>query len=431
MIHPQTGERTWIDEAADRFESDWKRARNAQVWQTGRARKSREVRESREKFGEVIDGGSSSTYSLPFDARPKFPIASKSPKERVIMSKHRECRVCVCAFGGVFLVLCLAGSPVAQAGSYKFVTLDAGGPYQTLLYGINDSGVVTGIAINPNNNYYGTGVIFNGGVPTLVSVPGAVDTEFYQNNTAGQIAVSYYGSDLIYHAAVYNSSTSSWNYLPDVPGYLENLAGGINNHGVVLGDPFLNSSYQGGVGWTWNGSSYSFFSAPGADPTKLGTATYSINDAGQIVGYYQDSAGVVHGYLKTGTNFTTLDAPGTVSYTSAQGINNQGYVTGYYVDASGTPNGYLWNNGRFTTIDVPFSGATGTDITSINDRGDLAGWYLDAAGNYHGFEALAVPEPGTGTLMATGLMGLMLFLRRRRRRADGIGAARLSSAHVS
>ena len=25
MIHPQIGERTWIDEAADRFESDWKR----------------------------------------------------------------------------------------------------------------------------------------------------------------------------------------------------------------------------------------------------------------------------------------------------------------------------------------------------------------------------------------------------------------------
>ena len=29
MIHPQTGERTWIDEAADRFESDWKRGSNA------------------------------------------------------------------------------------------------------------------------------------------------------------------------------------------------------------------------------------------------------------------------------------------------------------------------------------------------------------------------------------------------------------------
>ena len=137
------------------------------------------------------------------------------------MSKHRECRVCVCTFGGAFLVLWLAGSPAARAGSYNFVTLDAGGPYQTLLYGINNNGVVTGIAQNPNNNYYGTGVIFNAGVPTLVSMPGAVDTEFYQINTAGQIAASYYASDGIYHAAVYTSSNSSWSNLPDVPGYAE------------------------------------------------------------------------------------------------------------------------------------------------------------------------------------------------------------------
>jgi hypothetical protein len=32
MIHPPTGERTWIDEAADRFESNWKQGGNALVW---------------------------------------------------------------------------------------------------------------------------------------------------------------------------------------------------------------------------------------------------------------------------------------------------------------------------------------------------------------------------------------------------------------
>jgi hypothetical protein len=31
MSHPRTGERTWIDEAADRFESDWKRCGNALI----------------------------------------------------------------------------------------------------------------------------------------------------------------------------------------------------------------------------------------------------------------------------------------------------------------------------------------------------------------------------------------------------------------
>lgn len=142
------------------------------------------------------------------------------------------------------------------------------------------------------------------------------------------------------------------------------------------------------------------------------------------MGYYQDSSGGVHGYLRTGSNYTTLDAPGASGLTSAQGINNLGDVTGYYVDASGTANGYLWYNGQFTTIDVPFAGTTGTDITAINDQGDLVGWYTDANGNYHGFVALSVPEPATITLMATGLLGIFLVSRRSRRYRDGLARTR-------
>ena len=48
---------------------------------------------------------------------------------------------------------------------------DAGATYQTLLYGINNNGVATGIALDAN--FDGTGVIFNA-VLTVVSVLGAV-----------------------------------------------------------------------------------------------------------------------------------------------------------------------------------------------------------------------------------------------------------------
>ena len=39
-----------------------------------------------------------------------------------------------------------------------------GGPYQTLLYGINNNGFVTGLALNPADNYYSTGFIISNGV---------------------------------------------------------------------------------------------------------------------------------------------------------------------------------------------------------------------------------------------------------------------------
>ena len=74
------------------------------------------------------------------------------------------------AFGGAFLVLCLAGIPAARAGSYNFVTVDYGQGYETFLYGINNNGFLTGLAINPNTEL-STGVMFNGGAGTLVVAP--------------------------------------------------------------------------------------------------------------------------------------------------------------------------------------------------------------------------------------------------------------------
>ncbi len=185
------------------------------------------------------------------------------------MTGHRDLRARACALVVALLVSGAAGSREALAGSYNVVTVNYGSGYQTLLYGINDNGLLSGDAYNASTGY-NTGVLFNGGTATLVVAPGANETEFYQVNNSGQVAVSYYGADGIYHAAVYNSAGQSWTNLPDIPGYAENLAGGINNSGTVLGDPFINTSYQGGVGWTWNGTSYSFFSATGRGPHAVG-----------------------------------------------------------------------------------------------------------------------------------------------------------------
>ncbi len=348
------------------------------------------------------------------------------------MLKSSVCRVTALRVGGMILGLCLA-SPLAEAGNYAFVTIDAPGAYGTEVYGINDNGLISGLSFN--SSFQSTGFLYSQGTltPYTAPLPGggsAVDTEFYQVNNAGQVAVSYYGADGIYHAAVYSSLTASWTYLPDIAGAAENLAGGINNHGLVVGDTFTTSSFSGGQGWSWNGSHYSVFSAPGADPTLTpgGTATYSVNDAGQIVGYAIDSSGIYHGYVMTVSSFTMLDYPGAAQYggTSANGINNEGVVTGYYYsDSSGDFSGFLWNNGTFTSLNFP--GAVSTGITSINDQGDLTGYYVDSNGTINGFVAYAVPEPSTLTLLSIGSAGAAWCLYRRGRRATFVAGGKADS----
>jgi hypothetical protein len=286
------------------------------------------------------------------------------------------------------------GAP-STPSTFKFVTLDSNTGLPTENWGINDFRVVSGLDFNPLT-FINSGVLFRHGAQKPIAVPGAHDTETYQINNAGQIAVSYYGASGIYHSAVYDTVHNKWHLLPDVKGARENLAGGINDTGLVVGDTFANDLFQDGVGWTWQNGKYSFFTAPGSDPANGGTATYSVNNQGQIVGYFYDNKDVEHGYIKTGPAFTILNYPGATS-TVAYGINNEGVVVGGY-NAGGVEHGFLWYRGYYQTLDVP--GAADTFITTINDNGDLGGAYIDKKNNFNGFEALDVPA-AKGNIVAT------------------------------
>ena len=59
-----------------------------------------------------------------------------------------------------------------------------------------------------------------------------------------------------------------------------------------------------------NGGVYTTIVPPGS----YGTQPLSINDLGQIVGYYHDVNDVTHGFLYNHGAYTTLDVPGALSY---------------------------------------------------------------------------------------------------------------------
>jgi hypothetical protein len=69
--------------------------------------------------------------------------------------------------------------------------------------------------------------------------------------------------------------------------------------------------------------------APGA----LQTFVKAINDAGEVVGYYQTIT-ATHGFVLDANGFVTIDAPGA-SLTEVTGINNHGELAGRFDDAKG------------------------------------------------------------------------------------------------
>jgi probable HAF family extracellular repeat protein len=172
----------------------------------------------------------------------------------------------------------------------------------------------------------------------------------------------------------------------DAPGaQLETAPLGINNRGRVVGnyiDADTDAPYHGFM--RDRRGRFTTIDIAGAKATVAS----KINDQGQIVGRYYESApfrppdGRPRGFLLDHGRLTRIDFPGAV-FTQAVGINNRGHVVGEYLDRAGVFHGFLWKRGRFTTIDFP--GAAATSLVDVNDRGQIIGIKLDADGAVHGF----------------------------------------------
>jgi probable HAF family extracellular repeat protein len=144
------------------------------------------------------------------------------------------------------------------------------------------------------------------------------------------------------------------------------------------------------VGWHLNAGVYTgfIFDSKGVSAimvpdaaSGVGTHPEGVNDASQVVGYYQTASGSVQGFIEKSGVYSTLSFPGAKS-TLAFGINDSGKVVGYYVDSAGVTHGFIEQGGVYTTLDVP--GAAATYILGINGLGQVVGSYFDGT-QFHGF----------------------------------------------
>jgi probable HAF family extracellular repeat protein len=325
----------------------------------------------------------------------------------------------------VLLILALPGliasKPAAAQADYQFTVIDARGSSVTNVYGISNNGLVSGtyldakgfnhgfIICNFQSNGHGSGQYLPSSFEhvnpachgsalqegTLVTVdhPGSLDTLLGPANNPGVI-IGNYDNTIVGSAVLYDVRAGTWHPLPDPMVFTAgfNTGNGINNAGTVTGSAF-DANFNNGRGWVWDGRAYFFFSVPGATGVG-GTYSSGINDRGQIVGDFEDSNGVRHGFLKEGTDLTIIDVPGARD-TVLLSINAQSDIVGFYGDRSkGVRHGLILRRGRVITVDYP--GAAETWITYINDAGDLAGYYQQDSTIFiqHGF--IATPVHGGG-----------------------------------
>jgi uncharacterized membrane protein len=136
--------------------------------------------------------------------------------------------------------------------------------------------------------------------------------------------------------------------------------------GLVLTTPLFAAHYR-----------YTRIDVPNGSQTVL----LGINARGDILGRYDSSGGVTHGFLLRNGTYSNIDYPGEGSV-SPRGINARGDIVGRLDDAQGT-HGFLLIDGQFTPIDFP--GASSTAAFGINNSGDISGQYVTATGEVKGF----------------------------------------------
>jgi len=266
--------------------------------------------------------------------------------------------------------------------------------------------------------------------PRIVTLdfPGATDTSLGSINDSGTLT----GDAL-------DSTLTSSGFLREPDGTFVTIQAPGAGHGVLPGagplGTFLwvinNAGNVAGLVLDQSGVGHGFlrtrdgriteFDAPGAgDGIGQGTSGFNINIEDTIAGQYTDNANVVHGFLRfSNGRIETFDYPGagTGPYqgtlvTSFDGLTSQGDILGGYLDDTNLLHGLIrFHDGTFLPFDSPGAGTgsgQGTNPSGMNESLEVAGKYVDQNNVQHGFIRFATGTfelfdvPGAGTAAGQG-----------------------------
>ena len=227
------------------------------------------------------------------------------------------------------------------------------GSVQTQVTGLNDDGVTVGFwskmntasMVNDNFGFFSVGgKFYSVNFPTGNNASPPVDQLLGVNDH--DVAVGFYtnaqGNNRGYE---YNIRTRTFTRVL-VPGAPGGEAGpslttaAINNYGDVAGFYAKTSSLTDAFLRLHDGR-FITLAVPGASMTQA----FGVNDHDEVVGAYTvgtGSSATMHGFTwRPGHGFTTVDDPHGVGTTTINGVNDAGDLVGFYVDSAGNTDGMI------------------------------------------------------------------------------------------
>lgn len=205
-------------------------------------------------------------------------------------------------------------------------------------------------------------------------------------------------------AAICQTSVSvTYNYAPlSYPSAPVTNVNGINNSNVIVGS-YYDSQYFV-HGFIYRAGKYTAVNFPGATMTEV----LGINDNSDIVGVYQMPGTLnFHGFLRHNGVFAEINDPSAKIGTMAYGINNAGTIVGTFDNEQG----FVYQNGAYRTLNAPqLSGESHqTQLNGINNVGTIVGQVF-TGGIWRGFwitnnQIHYVEASGSVDSQATGING--------------------------
>jgi hypothetical protein len=259
---------------------------------------------------------------------------------------------------------------VLLAGRPSFTTINFPGAVTTNAYGINPAGDIVGSYVDVSHQEHG--FVLRVGTFTPFDYPGSSWTQAWGITPQGDIVGQYGVSDVNYHGFLLRGDTF---YSVDVPGQPSTMPIGVSPNGTIVG------CNHGGL----DGMHGFVMMADGVTHDPLaGTMHTGVNPSGDITGFYQNPPAGDRSYVISNGATSWFMVSGS-AFTRARGISATGDVVGLYQDAATKKlHGFLLRHGELTSIDVDLPGVTQTRTFGINAEGDIVGNYVDATGA-HGF----------------------------------------------